>query len=99
MARVVELFQNFRENLKIFSLNKFIGKFCLLFAFPVQLLTSSAAFFLFEAQAADDYGISFYMFSSALSCVIHTLNVAWKMDKILTLLGNYEQFIDTRLFW
>lgn len=95
MARVIELFQNVRKMLEVWH----TGRIALLFAFTIQLSVSSAAFFLFQAQAADDYGISFYMFISALACVIHTLNIERNMDKISTLFGNFEEFIDTRQFW
>lgn len=62
-------------------------------ASTTQLFISSTAFFLFEAQTADDYGISFYVSLTTLCVVINFVTVVWKKDRILTLIECYEIFI------
>lgn len=60
----------------------------------VQLFISSSAFFLFEAQTADEYGISFFVSLTILSMMANILSVAWNIDKILMLIGKYEKFLE-----
>lgn len=111
MARVVKLFQTVRKLLIVNFANglnlptqakqqrsKFPlgGKTFLLLLFPAQLLISSVAFFLVEAQTVDEYGVSFYVSLAVLVSTINISNTAWKVDKITTAFDKYEEFIDKR---
>lgn len=111
MVRVVKLFQTVQNFYRTngfhilptqsqhqSSMCPLNGKMFLLLFFPAQLFILSAAFFLFEAQTADENGLSFYMSISVLASTINVLNVVWKIDKILTLIDRYEEFIDKRWF-
>lgn len=60
----------------------------------LQLFISTTAFFLYEAQTADEYGMSFYISITILAVAINATSVAWQIDKIFILMRNYEEFID-----
>lgn len=99
-TNVVQLFQIVQNFYKTIGLNlptqlsSLNGKQFLFIIIPAPFIISSVAFFLFEAQTADEYGTSFYMSISVLGSAINISNIAWEIDKILTLIGKYEKFID-----
>lgn len=109
MATGIKLFRIVQKIYKTIGLNilpcqsqhhsNFNEKFFLLFIFPAQFFISSIGFFLFEAETADEYGLSFYVSISMLRIIIDILNIGLKMEKISTLIGKYEEFIDKSLFW
>lgn len=107
MPHVVKLFntyQKFYETLGFDIFESCCTK-CLISAKSVfhliasmQLFISTTAFFLFEAQTADEHGISFYISITILVTTVNISTVAWKMDEILMLIRNYEEFIDKSQF-
>lgn len=68
------------------------------FSFSItQMFVSSAAFFFSKAKPySPEVGISFHTLLTTLSVAICTLDMAWKMDKILMSIANYEEFIEKR---
>lgn len=102
MAGPIKLFQTVQKLNKTMGLNisherqtssaKLIRNLFFI-ASITQLFISSTAFFLFEAQTADDYGISFYVLLTTLCVVINFVTVAWRTDKISMLIECYEKFI------
>lgn len=64
----------------------------------MSLFISTTAFFLCEAQTADEYGISFCISLTVLVTMVNVSIVAWNIDKILMLIRNYETFIDESWF-
>lgn len=107
MAVVIKLFHTLQSFYKSLGLQIRLSQSCrsqyLLSAInlflsisTVQLFLSTSAFFLFEAQTADEYGISFYISITVLSVIVDIGSVAWNINKILTLIGNYEKFLKKR---
>lgn len=80
--------QNSRFNLR----NLFI-LMCIL-----QMFTSSLAYFLFEAKLIGEFADSFFMVSSTLNCAFYFLISIFKISNILTLIGEFEQFIEKSKF-
>lgn len=64
----------------------------------VQLSISSAAFFLFKAEAIGDRADSFYMFISHLLGVWHAVIIIWTLPQMFQLFGKFERFIEARKF-
>lgn len=62
------------------------------------LFISTAAYFLFEAQTADECGLSFYVSITVMTVTVYTSKIAWKLNKIFKLIRNYEEFIDKSEF-
>lgn len=60
----------------------------------VQLFLTSSAYVLFEAKTADEHGISFFIVITIFAVAACIVTTAWKIDKILTLIGKYEEFIE-----
>ena len=65
---------------------------CLLIS-PIPLYISSTAFYLFEAETADENGTSFYISVTIFAIAINISIIASKMTKILALIEKYEEFI------
>lgn len=64
----------------------------------VQFFITTTAFFLFEAQTINEYGMSFYISITILAVAINTTTIAWQIDQISRLMRNYEEFIDKSQF-
>lgn len=64
-----------------------------LFISTVLLFITTSAYFLFEANTADDRGVTFFISMANLFTMINIVSTALQIDKILLLINNYEQFI------
>lgn len=69
-----------------------------IFIFPMHLFISSVAFFLFKAQTADEYSVSFFVSITTFFATMNFLTIARKMANILMLIGKYEAFIENSEF-
>ena len=76
--------QTFSFNLKIlfFSLSVFL------------IFTSDFAYFLFQAELIQEYGISFYSCLSELYTLSDLVLTIWQMSTILKLIEMCEKFIE-----
>lgn len=64
----------------------------------IQLLISSFAFLIDEADSIVDAGTSFYVAITELCCIVYYLINMWKIPKILKLIEHYENFIEKSKF-
>lgn len=100
MAGVIELFctiKSFYKSMGLYPNHKkclISAKNIFLSISIIQLFITSSAYLLFQAKTSDEYGISFYISITLLSVMVNISNTAWKIDKILTLIGKYEKFIE-----
>lgn len=59
----------------------------------------SAAFLLFGAKTFHEYSEAFYPTATAVSNTINFMIIAWKIPKIVELIGNFEDAIKIRKFY
>lgn len=76
------------------SMRSINGRSLLFLISALQFYISTTAFLVFEAQTADEYGMTFYISITIVSVAINAITIAWQMDKIFILMRNYEEFID-----
>lgn len=60
----------------------------------LQYYITTAVFFLFEAQTADECEMSFYVSITVLVAIVYTSKIAMNINKISELIRNYEEFVD-----
>lgn len=103
MAGAIKLFQFLRKCYQIIGIYPpetnqknypFNSKNIIFMIFFVQVLFSCSAFLLFNATSAYDYGLSFYMAATELLLLVYYPIIIFKMPDILTLIGNFEKFIE-----
>lgn len=105
MSCVVKLFNTQQKFYKTLGFDIFLSQSChskclasakILFFLisSTQLFISTTAYFLFQAQTADEYEISFYISITIFITVINISTIAWKIRKFLTIIERYEDFID-----
>lgn len=109
MSCVVKLFNTQQKFYKTLGFDIFLSQSChskclasakILFFLisSTQLFISTTAYFLFQAQTADEYEISFYISITIFITVINISTIAWKIRKFLTIIERYEDFIDKSQF-
>lgn len=109
MSCVVKLFNTQQNFYKTLGFDIFLSQSChskclasakILFFLisSTQLFISTTAYFLFQAQTADEYEISFYISITIFITVINISTIAWKIRKFLTIIERYEDFIDKSQF-
>lgn len=59
----------------------------------MRMSISSIAFCIFQAKSSFEYGFTIYVFLSELACMFYFSLQIWKIDDILTLITNFEDFI------
>ena len=64
----------------------------LVFSF-IQMIFSSLAYLIFQADTADQYGISFYVTITILTQFFQFVIITQKMPKILNLIEDYKAFV------
>lgn len=104
MAGTIKLFHTLQQFYTVFGLDskpsqKYLATAKKLFFsfFITQMFVSSSAFFFSNAKPySSEVGISFHAVLTTFSVAIGTLDMAWKMDKILMSIANYEEFIEKR---
>lgn len=60
----------------------------------VPMLISSLAFFVYQAETAFDYGLTFYYSSCLVFGAIFYINYIWKVENISKFIENCETFIE-----
>lgn len=70
------------------------AKTVLLFSVLIQFMTSSIAFFLFEANSVGQHADSFYVTLSIAVFLSQTAIIMRKMTDLHKLIGKIEQFIE-----
>lgn len=109
MSCVVKLFNTQQKFYKTLGFDIFLSQSChskclasakILFFLisSTQLFISTTAYFLFQAQTADEYEISFYISITIFITMINISTIAWKIRKFLTIIERYEDFIDKSQF-
>lgn len=107
MASSIALFQNVREfydTLGILPPTKtndrttrwpmFNAKM-LFFSFSfMRMSISTIAFCIFQADSTFEYGVTNYVFMAELASMFYFSVQLWKIDDIIALIENYENFIE-----
>lgn len=70
------------------------AKYLIFLISSIQLFISTTAFFLFEARTAVEYGMSFYISITIVVSMVNISTIGWKMEEVLALIRNYEEFIE-----
>lgn len=60
----------------------------------VQMFISATAFCLFKAKSMYEFGLTFYASLTELQTIVYFTIILWKVDKVLKLIGNLENFIE-----
>lgn len=107
MASSIKLFQNFQQihqfigihppqpNQKKFSLNT--RNKCLLIC-EAQLVFTTVSFTVFDAKSMFDYGLAVLVAVSICHGVVFYLVFIWKLEIILDVIENIEEFIGKRMY-
>lgn len=73
----------------VFNAKTFFFSFC-----HMRMCISAIAFCIFQAKSRFEYGFTIYVFVSELACMFYYSIQIWKIDDIVTLCTNYEDFIE-----
>lgn len=103
VGRKMRLFQSVRKYFEIMGIysphsnqcnSKWNWKNCVFLISTAELVISSAAFFLYQAKTAVEYGFAFFEAICGFAAMSAIAVCIWKREHFFNLIGNFEDFIE-----